>query len=61
MMVQGDYHSIAKFISDVADLPRIVNIEDFTIKNQDKTDSGAQLVMNVTAKTYRYIDKSNGG
>jgi type IV pilus assembly protein PilO len=39
----------------VADLPRIVTQHDIKIRAQDKAKD--QLVMETTAKTYRYIDE----
>jgi len=52
--VTGDYHEFGDFISGVAALPRIVTLHNFSIsKNKRK-----QLVMNITAKTYRYIDEA---
>lgn len=53
--VTGDYHQLGRFVSGVADLPRIVTQHDITIKfkSQDKPD---QLMMETIAKTYRYLD-----
>lgn len=50
--VTGTYHDLAAFTSDVAKLPRIVLLQDIGI-NVGK-DS---LVMDATAKTYRYLDE----
>lgn len=52
--VTGDYHEFGDFISGVAALPRIVTLHNFSIA---KKKESKQLVMNVTAKTYRYIDE----
>ncbi|HFQ91399.1 MAG TPA: pilus assembly protein PilO [Chromatiales bacterium] len=53
--VTGRYHEFGKFISDVAALPRIVTLQDFSITPlKDDPDT---LVMEVTAKTYRYLDE----
>ncbi|MBN4078611.1 type 4a pilus biogenesis protein PilO [Gammaproteobacteria bacterium AH-315-C21] len=49
--VTGSYHEFGQFVSDVAALPRIVTLDNFSIKG-----SGDNLAMEVTAKTYRYID-----
>jgi len=56
IQVTGSYHQFGRFVSDVASLPRIVTLHDFAIappkkKGQDK------LVMEMTAKTYRYLDE----
>lgn len=53
--VTGKYHEFGKFISDVAALPRIVTLQDFSITPvKDQPDT---LIMEVTAKTYRYLDE----
>jgi len=51
--VTGDYHEFGNFVSGVAALPRIVTLHNFSISRA----KNRQLVMNVTAKTYRYIDE----
>ena len=52
----GGYHEIGNFVSGIAALPRIVTLHDITItpENQETFDN---LSMEVTAKTYRYIDE----
>lgn len=52
--VTGDYHEFGNFVSGVAALPRIVTLHDFSI-TRAKEDN--QLIMEATAKTYRYIDE----
>lgn len=64
IVVSGTYHDLGAFVSDVADLSRIVTLHDFTItpvdrraaRNQDD-DSGGLLRMSITARTYRYNDQ----
>lgn len=48
--VIGDYHQFGNFVSEVAKLPRIVSLHDFTIQ----TEKDERLRFNVVAKTYRY-------
>ncbi|WP_213996328.1 type 4a pilus biogenesis protein PilO [Arsukibacterium sp.] len=48
--VVGDYHQFGNFVSEVAKLPRIVSLHDFSIQ----TEENERLRFNVTAKTYRY-------
>jgi type IV pilus assembly protein PilO len=50
--VTGTYHDMGAFASDVAQLPRIVTLNDIGIVNDKGT-----LVMDATAKTYRYLDE----
>lgn len=52
--VTGEYHEFGSFVSGVAALPRIVTLHDFSIKSAKESD---QLIMEATAKTYRYIDE----
>jgi type IV pilus assembly protein PilO len=50
--ITGNYHDMGAFASDVAQLPRIVTLNDVGIVNDKGT-----LTMEATAKTYRYLDE----
>ena len=52
--VEGHYHEMGAFASDVAHLPRIVTLSDTSISTQ----ADGRLIMSVTARTYRYLDAS---
>ena len=52
----GGYHEIGNFVSGIAALPRIVTLHNITITPEDQ-DNYDSLSMEVTAKTYRYIDE----
>lgn len=54
--LKGNYHEFGKFVSEIAALPRIVTLHDIEIKQDPNSDAGESLVLNVTAKTYRYLD-----
>jgi type IV pilus assembly protein PilO len=54
MKVTGTYHQFAGFVSDVASLPRIVILHNLSMAPLAKT--GDKMTMNITAKTYRYLD-----
>lgn len=54
--LSGGYHEIAKFVSGVAALPRIVTLHDINI-TPDASESYDQLTLAVTAKTYRYLEE----
>ena len=58
----GSYHEFGTFVSGIAALPRIVTLHDIQIT--PATDKGANnydnLIMDVTAKTYRYIEDDGG-
>jgi type IV pilus assembly protein PilO len=53
----GNYHALGNFVSGIAALPRIVTLHDIDIKPvSDKGASPDELTLDVTAKTYRYLD-----
>ncbi len=54
--LKGSYHEFGKFVSDIAALPRIVTLHDVEILQQKNTTGADALVLNVTAKTYRYLE-----
>lgn len=58
--VTGTYHEFGEFISAVAALPRIVTQHEVNIVPvQGRGVAGAgELVMDMTARTYRYLDDS---
>jgi type IV pilus assembly protein PilO len=53
LRVTGQYHEFGNFVSGVAALPRIVTLHDFSIS----PGKDGKLVMEATAKTYRYLDE----
>jgi type IV pilus assembly protein PilO len=61
----GSYHEFGEFVSGVAALPRIVTLHDIEIsQNRGRGSSRGtaapsdDLVLDVTAKTYRYLEES---
>ncbi|HPF26261.1 MAG TPA: type 4a pilus biogenesis protein PilO [Steroidobacteraceae bacterium] len=52
----GSYHQFGEFVSGIAALPRIVTLHDIAIKAAEK-DSFDQLTLDLTGKTYRYLDE----
>ena len=50
--VTGKYHDIGSFASDIANLSRIVTLNNLTIAPRPD----GNLVMEATAKTFRYLD-----
>ena len=54
MKLTGSFHSIGAFVSGIAALPRIVTLHDVEITQ--KTKGSDELQLDVTAKTYRYLD-----
>lgn len=53
----GNYHQMGEFVSGIAALPRIVTLHDITIKPDNK-DTYDNLSVELTAKTFRYLDDS---
>lgn len=64
MQLVGSYHELGDFVSGVAALPRIVTLHDVLLKPLQSRSGVAQtselLVMDVTAKTYRYVEEEVG-
>jgi type IV pilus assembly protein PilO len=54
--LSGSYHQFGEFVSGIAALPRIVTLHDIDIK-PDSKDAYDQLSLELTAKTYRYLDE----
>ena len=52
--VVSNYQDLGAFSSDIANLPRIVTLNNLNIKRQPKT---GLLEMDATAKTFRYLDR----
>jgi type IV pilus assembly protein PilO len=65
MQVVGSYHELGHFVSGVVALPRIVTLHDITLKPEQQQRAGpagpagasGRLVMDLTAKTYRYLEE----
>ncbi len=53
----GSYHEFGNFVSGIAALPRIVTLHDIQIQPELQKSAGTdQLVLDLTAKTYRYLE-----
>jgi type IV pilus assembly protein PilO len=48
----GKYHDLGAFASDIANLPRIVTLNNLNVT----TSRSGNLTLDATAKTYRYLD-----
>ena len=51
--VAGKYHDLGAFASDIANLPRIVTLNNLSLS----TGRAGSLTLDATAKTYRYLDQ----
>ena len=56
----GSYHELGNFVSGIAALPRIVTLHDISIKPVNGSNPD-ELTLDVTAKTYRYLDEEATG
>ncbi len=57
IQLSGGYHEMANFVSGIAALPRIVTLHDINI-TPEQQGSFDSLSLEVTAKTYRYIEEA---
>ena len=55
--VKGTYHQFGNFASATAALPRIVTLHDLALTSKGQKDGDGRMIMEATAKTYRYLDK----
>jgi type IV pilus assembly protein PilO len=56
IQLTGSYHEFGAFVSGIAALPRIVTLHDIQITPVGKGGNYDQLQLDLTAKTYRYLD-----
>jgi type IV pilus assembly protein PilO len=54
--VTGRYHDVGAFAADVANLSRIVTLQNLSISPPTAKDATGALSMEATARTYRYLD-----
>ena len=54
----GSFHELGNFVSGIAALPRIVTLHDIGIR-PITPDSYDDLTLDVTAKTYRYLEEDS--
>ena len=52
IQVVGKYHDIGAFASDMANLPRIVTLNNMSLSS----DKDGQLILDAVAKTFRYLE-----
>jgi type IV pilus assembly protein PilO len=51
--IAGNYHDVGAFTSDIANLPRIVTLNNLNLV----AGKDGSLTMDAVAKTFRYLDK----
>lgn len=52
--VTGNYHDVGAFTSDIANLPRIVTLNNLSLASPKE---GGSLSLDAVAKTFRYLDR----
>lgn len=52
--VNGGFHDLGNFVSDIAKLPRVVTIHDINLA----PNKSGRMTMDATVRTYRYLDES---
>ena len=57
LRVSGRYHDVGAFAADVSNLSRIVTLHNISIEG-NRGGGGDVLVMEATARTYRYLDST---
>lgn len=56
LRVAGRYHDFGSFAADISNLSRIVTLHNLQIAPQGGRDASGFLIMESTARTYRYLD-----
>ena len=56
LSLEGTYHDLGSFFDRVSKFPRIININDITIKAKDNAANGATITAVCTATTFVMID-----
>lgn len=54
IIASGSYDQIAGFVSDIAALPRIINVSNFALIRKDESS----LKFTATTKTYHYLEET---
>ncbi len=54
--ITGSYHDMGLFAGDLANLPRIVTLNDVQIAPENAKDSGGRMKLEGVVKTFRYLD-----
>ena len=55
--VSGEYDNLGAFATEISKLSRIVTLNDLNVSLVSKDAKESRLLLDVVAKTYRYLDK----
>lgn len=56
--VEGTFHQVATFFDEVGQLPRIININQITVRDPVSGDKQVNIKADCIATTFRYLDES---
>jgi len=56
IVANGTYDQVAGFVSDIAALPRIINVANFSLERL--SDNNENLKFEATTKTYHYLEET---
>ena len=59
LQLSGDYHQLGRFVSEIVAVPRLVTLHDVHIRSPEGGGPG-ELVLDVTARTYRHLNEGEG-
>jgi type IV pilus assembly protein PilO len=54
--LQGNYHNLGLFLDRVSKFPRIINIGNMELQQQDERGAAASMTINCTATTFVLVD-----
>jgi type IV pilus assembly protein PilO len=58
VVLEGNFHEIARFFDSVARLPRIVNMGELDLKVGSASAADTRLIVSGKATTFRFVNKS---
>jgi type IV pilus assembly protein PilO len=61
MAVSGNYHEIAMFLQEVANMRRIVNVNNIKLDNPSLRNEKVVLQSNFMATTFRFVEQKTAG
>lgn len=62
LQLEGTYHDLGAFLERVSKFPRIINVNDVTIRaRENAAQSAATIIAELTATTFVLIDPSDAG
>lgn len=57
LVIDGNYHNLGQFLDRVSKFPRIINIGNLSIDQQDPPVAGATMAITATATTFVLVDR----